>query len=179
MKYQIFKEFISLEDANTLANWIIEKQNTNIFSKAGHPGTIRQTTRFSKNITYPKVSFLIQDKVDQEIKSIFNLNKIQRVDSFPQGMYGSYGSVGDSCQIHRDPRYLMNNITYHFNIMLNEYEGANLYIENELVNLGRLDGILYPVSEVSHYTTELTGVNPRLFWCFGYCIPLQNTTFKV
>ena len=94
-------------------------------------------------------------------------------------MYGSYGTVGDSCQIHKDPRYLMNHITYHFNIMLNEYEGANLYIENELVNLGKLDGVLYPVSEVNHHTTELIGTNPRIFWCFGYCIPLQNTAFTI
>ena len=130
MNYHIFKEFISLEDANTLIDWINAKQSTNTFSRAGHPGTIRQTTRFSKNVIYPKVSFTIQNLVDEKIKSLFNLSKIQRVPSFPHGMYGSYGKVGDSCQIHKDPRYVSKHITYHFNIMLTDYEGANLYIEN-------------------------------------------------
>ena len=58
----------------------------------------------------------------------------------------------------------------------------NVYIisaKYHLVPLNKTDAVLYPVSELTHYTSKLTGTKPRMFWCFGYCIPIQNTPFKV
>ena len=178
-QYKIFQNFILEKESLELSDWILKHHSTLMFAKSKHPGTIRKTTRFSKNIAYPKLSFDLQNKIDLEIKKIFNLKEILRVPDFPYGMYGSYGKAGDSCGVHTDRRWFSDHITYHFNVMLTDYENADLYINDELINLKKTDGILYPVSEVPHYTTELTGTNPRMFWCFGYCIPLQHTPFKI
>lgn len=177
--HTIFKNFASEQECQELSEWIGKRQSSLMFAKSKHPGTIRKTTRFSKNISYPKVCFDLQNRIDIEIKKTFNINEITRVPDFPYGMYGSYGKIGDSCKEHTDRRWFSDHVTYHFNLMLTEYENANLFIEGNLIPIQKTYGILYPVSEVLHYTTELTGVNPRMFWCFGYCIPLQNTEFKV
>jgi hypothetical protein len=179
MNYSLFENFITEKECKILYDWIIEHKNTNLFTVPGHPGTIRKTTRFSKKITYPDIAYDIQKNIDNKIKDFFELDHLEHVSAFPDGMYASIGQTNDSCKIHKDPRYIVNHITYHFNIILSEYENADLYIEDKLVKLNKRDGILYPVSEVDHYTTKLTGTNPRLFWCFGYCIPLQKTIFAV
>ena len=157
-----------------MSAWIVEHQLTDFFAQAMHPGTIRKTTRFSKNVVYPDIAYAVQDKIDILVKELFNLDDIIRVPSFPKGMYASIGTQNDWCQAHKDPRYLLNHFTYHFNIILSEYENADLYIEDNLVKLSKSDGILYPVSELEHCTTKLIDTNPRLFWCFGYCIPIKK-----
>ena len=174
LKYFTYTDFISTDECDILAAWIVENQQTDFFAQAGHPGTIRKTTRFSKSVVYPDIAYIVQDKIDILVKELFSLDDVTRVPSFPKGMYASIGIPNDWCQAHKDPRYLPNHFTYHFNIMLNEYEDADLYIEDNLVQLSKSDGILYPVSELAHYTTKLTGTNPRLFWCFGYCIPIKK-----
>jgi len=174
LKYFTYSDFISPDECDTLAAWISKNHQTDFFAQAGHPGTIRKTTRFSKDVVYPDIAFVVQDRIDSLVKELFSLDEITRVPSFPKGMYASIGTQNDWCQVHKDPRYLPNHFTYHFNIMLSDYENADLYIEDTLVKLSKSDGILYPVSELEHYTTKLTDTNPRLFWCFGYCIPIKK-----
>jgi len=174
LKYFTYADFISPNECATLADWISKNHQTDFFAQAGHPGTIRKTTRFSKYVVYPDIAFVVQDKIDNLVKELFNLDDIKRVPSFPKGMYASIGTQNDWCQAHKDPRHLPNHFTYHFNIILSDYENADLYIEDTLVKLSKSDGILYPVSELEHYTTKLTDTNPRLFWCFGYCIPIVD-----
>jgi hypothetical protein len=172
LKYFTYADFISTDECDTLASWIIENQQTDFFVQALHPGTIRKTTRFSKDVVYPDIAYAVQDKIDILVKELFKLDDITRVPVFPKGMCASIGTQDDRCQSHKDPRYLPNHFTYHFNIILSEHENADLYIENNLVKLSKSDGILYPVSELEHYTTKLTDTTPRLFWSFGYCIPV-------
>lgn len=170
--HKLFSNFITLEECDDLANWITQNYNANNLVDMTHPGTIRKSTRFSKDIIYPDTAFIIQSKIDKILKSMFRMKTIKKVPSFYKGMYASYGTVGDACEAHRDPVWFEDTKTYHFNIMLSDYTGARLIIENDIVDLKKLDGILYPVSEVTHSTTELTGNQPRLFWCFGYSIAI-------
>ena len=177
--YYTYDDFISESESEALGQWILDNYQNNNFKKAGHPGTIRKTTRFSKSIEYPDQAYTIQKRIDALITELFKLDMIVRVPDFPDGMYGSYGFKGDACQIHTDPRWIKNYITYHFNIMLSTYQNGDLYVNHNLVKLKKTDAVLYPVSELPHYTTELTGSEPRLFWCFGYCVPLHKTKFSV
>ena len=174
LKYFTYTDFVSHDECDILAAWIIKNHQTDFFVTAEHPGTIRRTTRFSEDVVYPDIVYVIQDKVDILVKELFNLDDITRVPSFPKGMHASIGTQHDWCQSHKDPRYLPDHFTYHFNIMLTEYEKVDLYIEQRLVKLSKAEGILYPVSELAHYTTKLTGTNPRMYWCFGYCIPIKK-----
>ena len=174
LKYFTYADFISPDECDTLADWIIRNQQTDFFAQSIHPGTIRKTTRFSKDVVYPNIAYVVQNKIDSLVKELFNLDHIRRPPSFPEGMCVSIGTPDDWCKAHKDPKYLPNHFTYHFNIILSEHENADLYIENNLVKLSKSDGILYPVSELEHYTTPLTGNNPRMFWCFAYCIPIKK-----
>ena len=178
-KYHVYKNFISEDESEIFNIWILNNYDTNTFRKTHHLGTVRKTTRGNKNILYPNIAFDIQKRIDNVIKNLFNIDELVRVPDFYHGMYGSYGTEGDAVRIHKDPRWFNNFITYHFNIMLSNYENGELYIDNNLVPLNKTDAVLYPVSELTHYTSKLTGTKPRMFWCFGYCIPIQNTPFKV
>jgi len=174
MKYHKYTNFITAEDCDELASWIVKNQNSKYFLDAYHPGAIRKTTRFSNDVVYPKTAYRVQENIDNVVKDLFKLDTVKRVQSFPNGMYASIGTPGDCCEEHVDPRYLANHYTYHFNVILSDYENADLFVDRHLVTLSKLDGILYPVSELLHYTTKLTNTNSRLFWCFGYCIPIKN-----
>ena len=172
-KYYIFKNFISNEECEILSSWILKNFETETFTSPPHPGTIRKSTRRSKIVEYPKNAFEIQERINQEILKTINLKKIRYVPTFPNGMYASYGYENDTCLTHKDPVYIPKTTTYHFNIILSDYENGKLIIENEILDLEKKDGILYPVSNMQHSTTKLTGKNPRLFWCFGYCVEFE------
>jgi hypothetical protein len=172
-KYYIFKNFISNEECKILSSWILENYETKNFTSPIHFGTKRKSTRLSKLVEYPKNVFEIQERINQEIPKTINSKKLNYVPDFPNGMYASFGYENDICLTHKDPIYLPKTTTYHFNIILSDYENGKLIIENEILNLEKKDGILYPVSKVKHSTTKLTGKNPRLFWCFGYCVEFE------
>jgi hypothetical protein len=169
-KYYIFKNFISEEECEILSSWILENFETKNFTVPPHKGTNRKSTRLSKLVEYPKIAFEIQERINQEIPNTINSKKIKYVPKFPNGMYASYGYENDVCLTHKDPIYIPKTTTYHFNVILSDYENGKLIIENEILDLEKKDGVLYSVSEMEHSTTKLTGKNPRLFWCFGYCV---------
>lgn len=174
-KVFIFKQFISDNECDNLSNWILSNFESPMFKQSKHAQTKRVTTRPSPwdNVIYPTAAYQIQKKIDFKIKDIFKIYDLKRVPVFPDGMYASYGFRGDICQLHTDHSWIEGHITYHFNIMLSDNEGGDLIIENNKFSLNKKDGILYPVSELSHSTTELLS-EPRLFWSFGYCIPLLS-----
>ena len=172
-KYSIFKNFISNEECEILSSWILENFKTMNFKDSIHPGTKRKTTRLSGWVEYPKKAFEIQERINLEIIKLINPKQLNYVPKFINGMYVSYGYKDDICLVHKDPIYIPNSTTYHFNIILSDYENGKLIIENEILDLEKKDGILFPVSDTLHSTTKLTGENPRLFWCFGYCLELE------
>jgi hypothetical protein len=172
-KYNIFKNFISNEECEILSSWILENFETTNFKDSIHPGTKRKSTRLNKSVEYPINAFEIRERINLEIIKSINPKQLNYVPKFPSGMYASYGYEDDICLTHKDPIYIPNTTTYHFNIILSDYEDGKLIIENEILDLEKKDGILYPVSSMLHSTTKLTGEKPRLFWCFGYCLELK------
>ena len=179
--YEIFENIISEEESQILSKWVLENNKSSVFINTTHPGTIRRTTRTNviQNIKYPKTAYDIQLRINNILKKYFNLDSLIYSPKYTDGMYFSIGFRGDYCEPHIDPIYIKNTITYHFNIILSEYENGKLIIDNDIVELNKLDGILYPVSELKHSTTKLTGTNPRIFCCFGYCIPLPNNKILI
>jgi hypothetical protein len=173
-KYFIFKNFISEEECYILSNWILKNFQTNVFINSEHPGTRRKTTRFSNIVEYPNTAYEIRERVDQLIFKTVNVESVNRLGAYPESMYASYGYENDLCVSHKDPAYIPGTKTYHFNIILSDYENGKLVIEDTVIDLEKKDGILYPVSDLEHSTTKLTGDKPRLFWSFGYCIKLIN-----
>jgi hypothetical protein len=172
--YKIVKKFITKNEKNTLVDWILKNKDTEVFSDGLHTGTVRKTTRwahFNKiNLKYPDTAYYIRNRVDEFIFKNFKSDKIMRVPVFIDGMYASIASMGDCCEEHRDPLYVEDHITYHFNIMLTEHTDSKLIVNNEIVELNETDAILLPVSELIHGTTKLESKNYRMFWCFGYSI---------
>ena len=167
----VFRNFITETECESLTGWIIENYTTEVFKKPKHPGTIRVSTRFySHPIKYPALSYEIQKKIDDKIIEIFKNKKIKKVPSFFDGMYASYGFVGDKCARHTDPVYIPNTTTYHCNLILTDHQGGQLILDDIEYFLNKKDVIFYPVSLIPHETTELVGEKSRMFWNFGYCI---------
>lgn len=167
MKIQLLKNIIFKSEANELTSWIKSNKDKDFFVWSGHPGTIRRTTRFSKNVVYPHTAFVIKDR----IMSKLNINTNFYPD-YPFGMVASYGIENDECSIHRDPVWYENHITYHCVLLLSKPKTGGVPILGEkLYPMDELDTLCYPVSEIDHGTTAMTGNIPRILWIFGFSIP--------
>lgn len=167
---QILKNVISVKEKEELSNWILKNKDNSYFSRAGQKGTIRQTTRFTEDVEYPKVALEIKERIRKKIgiKTDFN-------PKYKDGMVASYGFEHDSCSIHTDPTWYPNHITYHCVVLLSAAETGGIPVLDKIkYPIEEGDGLFYAVSEIPHGTTLTTGEKPRMIWIFGYSIPLET-----
>lgn len=168
MRILIYRNFLSDRYCSVLSQWIDDNKDAETFKDSSHDGTKRRTTRnMSSERSYPELAYKTQSRVEGIISKLFD--SVERVPSFRDGMYASIGFEGDSCGVHKDPVYIPGTTTYHVNIILSDHEGGELVVEDEVIELGRGDAILYPVSELEH-STKPVFAGTRMFWCFGFCI---------
>jgi len=164
MDVKRLKNIISVEERNDLVSWIVS--NTNTFSVSGHPGTIRLTTRFLEEANYPEVAFLIRSRIEERLGITSPL-----YPPFPSGMVASYGDSGDECGFHIDPVWFTGYKTYHCVVLLTKPDHGGIpVIGGKEYPIDECEGLFYPVSEIEHGTTMMTGSSPRLLWIFGFCI---------
>jgi len=176
-KYKLHKNFINEKEINDLSTWI--DTNVGLFSDAGMGGN-RLTTRysFSDEIVFPKTAFDIQKKIIDK----FNL-KDSTFPHYKDGMVASCAYQGDTCYLHRDPRYEEGYKTVHYNILLSSIVGGEPFVlknpnsearkhipvpeENINVDIG--DMWTYDISEVFH-GSKLLKTKERKMWVFGFHI---------
>jgi len=171
MNQMVYVEnIISEDERKILYDWIIENKDGDMYVWSKHPGTIRRTTRFTDRVVYPDIAYKIKDRIQTE----FNLKSVKE-PPYPSGMVATYGYPGDWCELHQDPSWYEDCITYHCIVLLSDIEHGGLsIIADQEVQLQPRDCILYPVSEIPHGSTKLNGNTPRLLWIFGYCVPLTE-----
>jgi hypothetical protein len=162
----IVNNFITKQQCEEIINWV--NNNKQYFIFANHPGAKRITTRFAdSNIIYPETIISIRKKIIEH----FNICNYVYPPPFPDGIVLSVGFPGDELEPHKDPRYVPDRITYHFNILLSQPDlGGDVIVENKTIKLHQCDLMVYPVSELEHSTTLLQGNIFRYLLIFGFCL---------
>lgn len=160
----ILKSFIDNSYCNTLSDWILNKEGTDLFQDANMKGN-RLTTRYTKkDIIYPQEAFEIRNKI------VNHLNfKYFKYAPFTYGMYASIAHKGDTCYLHKDPRHFDNHRTVHCNLKLNDAEGGDVLVEDKTYDVEKGDLWVYPVSEKEHGSNALIS-DKRLIWVYGFCL---------
>ena len=168
-KYLHLPKIIGEEKIKVLHDWITENKDSDNFRWAGHPGTIRRTTRFSESVKYPQISREIKNEIAEKL----NIISYKEPD-YPDGMVATYGYPNDCCEMHMDPRWYQGHTTFHCIVLLSDINGGNPLIEDQKCEIQRGDGLFYAVSEIMHGSSVLLGKDPRLLWIFGFCIPDED-----
>lgn len=161
------KNVVTPDEKDSLVSWITDTKDGDFFKWSGHPGTIRQTTRFSDDVVYPELAFTIRDRIKERLGITTNF-----YPNYPSGMVATYGHTDDECSVHMDPIWYENHFTYHCILLLSKPEDGGIpIIDGIQYSMEEGDGLCYPVSEIPHESSKMTGNKPRILWIFGYSIP--------
>jgi hypothetical protein len=164
------ENIITAQEKNTLLEWITDNKEGEYFKWSDHPGTIRRTTRFSDVVVYPELAFDIQKRIKEALGITSNY-----YPDYPFGMVATYGQADDECSFHTDPVCYENHFTFHCVLLLSKSEeGGVPIIGDTMYHMEECDVLCYPVSEIPHGTTKVTGNKPRILWIFGYSIPFNG-----
>tara|TARA_R110000868_G_scaffold220511_1_gene471768 strand:- start:10 stop:573 length:564 start_codon:yes stop_codon:yes gene_type:complete len=166
-----FSDFISLNEAQELSNWILQNKDKEIFKDANMKGK-RITTRYSTDINFenPKIAKDIRNK----IINLLDLHEEENNKIYPpfkDGVVASCAFEGDTCFEHVDPVWHKGFNTLHCNIITQAPKsGGNLILNGVPEQLNERELICYLVSKFRHATTLVEGTKERLMWVFGFCI---------
>mgnify|MGYP003139724678 FL=1 len=161
---QIIKNFIEKKNCDKLSEWIFDRQKSGLFQDANMKGK-RITTRYTaKDIVFPQAAFEIRNKIIAHL-GIKNF----KLAPFRYGMYASVAFKGDTCYLHKDPRYYRNHYTMHCNIKLNDSDGGDVLVNEQSYKINKGDMWVYKTSEVNHGSNELLS-DLRLVWVYGFCV---------
>ncbi len=160
------RDFADSNQCASLSNWIEENYNSELFTDANMGGN-RVTTRYTtRDFDYPLTAYELQMKLSSRLLKFKHISA-----PFHHGMVASYASPGDILRPHTDPIYFPGYTTWHFNLITQSPTGGgNLVADGIEYSMNQGDLICYPVSQVEHSVTEVTGLIPRLMWVFGFCI---------
>ena len=175
MNIVCFPNFISVQEAQEMSNWILEN-NQRAFFKDANMGGIRKTTRYTdgENFEYPNIVKHVREK----IVNFLSLNKSELlglIPPFKNGIVASCAFPGDICYSHVDPVWINGYHTLHCNILTQEPEdGGYLILNNQTKIMKERELVCYLVSKTMHETTKIFGDKLRLMWIFGFCITQQQ-----
>ena len=125
-----------------------------------------------KDKKYPKLVTDISNRI-REFMGISHRPLILGHGS--EGVVVSVTYPGGDVYSHRDPKSENGWTTYRCNIMTQAAdEGAELYVDDELVDINVGDLHCYYASEQTHYVTEVKGETPRILWMFGAHRPYED-----
>jgi hypothetical protein len=174
---KIFKNFITLDECKKLSDIAltgVEERWINLGVSRGNPEyKKRLTSRMHMgNKKYPEFVIEISNKI-REFMGIQHYPLILGHGS--EGVVVSVTYPGGDVYSHRDPRSRGGFTTYRCNIMTQAAdEGAELYVDDKLVEINVGDLHCYYASEQTHYVTEVKGETPRILWMFGAHLPYEN-----
>lgn len=167
---KIFRNFITLDECKKLSDIALRGV------EEGWVGPGLSRGRFGYNKRFTSRMHMGNKKYPELVIDISNrICKFMGIQHYPLILgHGSEGVVvsvtypGGDVYSHRDPRSEKGYATYRCNIMTQAAdEGAELYVDDELVDINVGDLHCYYASEQTHYVTEVKGQTPRILWMFG------------
>ena len=192
VEVKIYKNFLNLAECDQLNQIALKGIDEGWVA----PGITRRKLRYDKrytsrlhmdgevypkhtknNVRYPEFVIEISDKI----------RKFMKIDHYPiidghgrDGVVVSVTFKGGDVYSHRDPRSNDEWAIYRCNVLTQATEeGAELYVDNKLVNINVGDLHCYYASEQTHHVTEVKGDTPRILWMFGSHRPCEDFTTEV
>lgn len=172
----IHKNFLTLEEC-TLLNKVVDQG-----LKEGWINKGIQASDNKYDLRYTSRIHMEQAEYPQIVRDISNkVRAFMGLDSYPlieghgkDGVVVSITFQGGSVYRHKDPN-AQNNPAYRCNILTQANEnGAEIYVNGKLVEVGVGDLHCYAVSELDHFVTEAKGKTPRIMWMFGASVPMKD-----
>lgn len=166
-----FSDFISIDEAKELSNWVLDNKNKPFFEDAGMGGN-RITTRFTDHysLCYPIVSKNIRAKIIK-LLDLQDEERFGFIPPFKEGIVASCAFPGDTCFEHTDPIYYKGFNTLHCNVITQAPEGGGeLTLGGVLQPMPERELCCYLPSKTPHSTDLVTGNQERIMWVFGFCI---------
>jgi len=170
MSVKIYKNFLTKEECQELTRLAFQGLADGWFQK-GYDKNLNAT---SKRYTTRKVisDYAYPEKIleiNSRIKEVIGLqNKPIIAEHGKDGIVISISFEEGDVPSHKDPRSQEGLITYRCNILTQAAEsGAQLYVEEELVEVEEGDLHCYAVSELEHRVTAIEGKTPRVMFMFG------------
>jgi hypothetical protein len=170
MSVKIYKNFLTKEECQELTNLAFQGLKDGWFQKGYDEGHKITSKRYSNRMTminheYPEKIL----EINRRIKETLGLqNKPIIADHGKDGIVISISFEEGDVYSHKDPRSNDGLITYRCNILTQAAEsGAQLYVEEELIEVEEGDLHCYAVSELEHRVTAIEGKTPRIMFMFG------------
>lgn len=168
----IQRQFISLAECEAMNAWVdegVEKKwlDVGVSRGSGWAYKDRLTTRnYGNRFVYPQVVHDVFAKITDTLglqdtpKSVFGGGK--------NGVVVSYTKPSGDVYKHKDPMEGELHVL-RCNVMTRAADaGAELFIDNEKIDVGVGDLHCYLPSDVEHYVTTAEGATTRIMWMFGY-----------
>jgi len=174
---KIFRNFITLDECKKLSDIALMGVEEGWLGLGISQGKFEYKKRFTSRIhmenkKYPEFVIEMSNRI-REFMGIQYYPLILGHGS--EGVVASVTYTGGDVYSHRDPRSNGGFTTYRCNIMTQATEeGAELYVDDELVDINVGDLHCYYASEQTHYVTEVKGKTPRILWMFGAHRPYQD-----
>lgn len=165
------QDFITVEEAQVLTDWVLQNRGKPYFIDANMGGT-RKTTRYSfdVNFDYPAEAIAIRKRV-VELLGKTEAEKFEVRPPFKKGIVASYAPPGDTCYKHKDPKWVAGFHTLHCNVLSQAPEGGGVVVIKKVPHeMRERELFCYLVSRDRHEITEVLGSNARVMWIFGFCV---------
>ena len=176
MDVKIFKNFLSKEEC-CLLNEIALANIDTWFGKGYDNGCVLVDTRITTrkhmgDAHYPKEVLEIANRV----RAKAGVDKHPIIDDHgADGVVVTIAYKGGDVYEHNDPRGKLGHLAYRCNILSQAPDGgAELYVNNNKIDIGAGDLHCYFASELPHKVTKVEGKTPRIMWMFGAYIPLPQ-----
>lgn len=175
----IFRNFLDEDTCRLMNDWVdqgVENKwlDSGISRGSGWEYQKRLTTRnYGDRFDYAAIVYEVFEKITNHL----NLQHLPKsvVGGGKNGIVVSYTKPEGDVYNHRDPMEENGSHVLRCNIMTRKADaGAELYINNEKIDVGVGDLHCYLPSDLWHYVTEAQGDTARIMWMFGYQISKQE-----
>lgn len=175
MRLEITPNFITPEECSLLNSWVYEGVNKGWLDSGmctGRRTNKRLTSRlYGHRFVYPQVAL----NLSKRIRNFAGIGTYPIINGHGRnGVVVSYTKPRGDVYKHKDPKEL-NMSALRCNIMTQDAEdGAELFVNDNKVDIKVGDLHCYLASDFEHYVTEVKGNTPRIMWMFGAYVPKED-----
>jgi len=175
MRLEITPNFITQEECALLNAWAYEgvvKKWLDVSISSGKLTNKRLTSRlYGDRFEYPKEVIELSTK----IRSFVGISDYSIIKEHGNsGVVVSFSKPGSDVYKHKDPKEAGLSALRCNIITQAADEGAELFVDENKIDIKAGDLHCYLASDFEHYVTEVKGDTPRILWMFGAYVPQED-----